>query len=216
MNAQSPGGAEGPTVPVDKTGPTDDERIRELRILPPPEQLVRRFPIRGTPVEMLIAKTRRSIRRIISGEDDRLLVIMGPCSIHDPGAAMEYAQRLRAQRANFRRGIGLKVRGQMSRVESPEHPIHEFGQVPVGERRRGNAGNPREIFAPTTHLQKLRDGSRESGRRGRGSAPVGAMATLAVEGPMLPRALRIGNAHRCRQVIGARVRGARYKPYAAT
>lgn len=98
MNAQSPGGAEGPAVPVDKTGPTDDERVRELRILPPPEQLVRRFPIRGTPVEMLIAKTRRSIRRIMSGEDDRLLVIMGPCSIHDPVAAMEYAQRLRAQR----------------------------------------------------------------------------------------------------------------------
>jgi 3-deoxy-7-phosphoheptulonate synthase len=87
-----------PLPSVDKTGLTDDERIALIRPLPPPEDLVREFPIRGTAVEQLIASTRRSVKRIMSGNDDRLLVIIGPCSIHDPKAAMEYAERLRAQR----------------------------------------------------------------------------------------------------------------------
>jgi 3-deoxy-7-phosphoheptulonate synthase len=49
-------------------------------------------------VETLVAGTRQRIREIMSGEDDRLLVIIGPCSIHDPAAAMEYARRLEAER----------------------------------------------------------------------------------------------------------------------
>jgi 3-deoxy-7-phosphoheptulonate synthase len=83
---------------LDRTGLTDDERIAGIRPLPPPETLVREVPIRGTPMESLIAETRRRIKRIMSGKDDRLLVIIGPCSIHDPKAAMEYAARLRTQR----------------------------------------------------------------------------------------------------------------------
>ena len=84
--------------PADKTGLTDDERIDTIRPLPPPEELVRQFPIRGTAVERLIADTRRTIKRIMAGHDERLLVVIGPCSIHDPQAAMEYANRLRAER----------------------------------------------------------------------------------------------------------------------
>ena len=86
------------STPVDKTGRTDDERIREVRPLPPPEHFVRLYPIRGTAVERLVIDTRRSIKRIMSGQDDRLLVIIGPCSIHDPQAALEYARRLKAHR----------------------------------------------------------------------------------------------------------------------
>ena len=83
---------------VEKTSRTDDERIKDITVLPPPEHLIRFFPIRGTPVESLITGTRRSIHNIMAGKDDRLLVVMGPCSIHDPAAALEYARRLKAER----------------------------------------------------------------------------------------------------------------------
>jgi 3-deoxy-7-phosphoheptulonate synthase len=66
--------------------------------LPPPEHLIRFFPISGTPVETLVGDTAPRIRHIMHGKDDRLLVIMGPCSIHDPVAALEYARKLKAER----------------------------------------------------------------------------------------------------------------------
>jgi 3-deoxy-7-phosphoheptulonate synthase len=86
---------------TDRTGQTDDERIKDITVLPPPEHLVRFFPIRGTPVESLIGATRRSIHDIMAGRDDRLLVVIGPCSIHDPTAALDYAQRLKVQRDRY-------------------------------------------------------------------------------------------------------------------
>jgi 3-deoxy-7-phosphoheptulonate synthase len=82
----------------EKTSETDDQRIRDVTPLPPPEHLIRFFPIAGTPVEALISGTRNAVRRIMNGDDDRLLVIIGPCSIHDPAAALEYARRLKAER----------------------------------------------------------------------------------------------------------------------
>ncbi len=85
----------------DKSSQTDDQRIRDITVLPPPEHLIRFFPIRGTPVEKLITHTRRSIHQIMAGRDDRLLVIIGPCSIHDPAAAIEYARRLKEQRLKY-------------------------------------------------------------------------------------------------------------------
>jgi 3-deoxy-7-phosphoheptulonate synthase len=86
------------TVPADKTSLTDDERIENIVPLPPPEHLIRFFPIQGTPVEALISGTRRKLRDILHGKSDRLLVVIGPCSIHDPKAAIEYAGRLAAER----------------------------------------------------------------------------------------------------------------------
>jgi 3-deoxy-7-phosphoheptulonate synthase len=82
----------------EKTSLTDDERIENVVPLPPPEHLIRFFPIQGTPVESLIAETRRRVRDIVHGRSDRLLVVMGPCSIHDPAAALEYARRLAEER----------------------------------------------------------------------------------------------------------------------
>jgi 3-deoxy-7-phosphoheptulonate synthase len=82
----------------ERTSQTDDQRIQDVTPLPPPEHLIRFFPIAGTPIESLIGHTRASIRRIMSRQDDRLLVVMGPCSIHDPAAAVEYARKLKAQR----------------------------------------------------------------------------------------------------------------------
>ena len=86
----------------EKTSQTDDQRIKDVTPLPPPEHLIRFFPIAGTPIETLISGTRAAIRRIMNGGSeegsDRLLVIIGPCSIHDPAAALDYARRLKALR----------------------------------------------------------------------------------------------------------------------
>ncbi|MDO9314202.1 MAG: 3-deoxy-7-phosphoheptulonate synthase [Burkholderiaceae bacterium] len=89
---------EGRHALSERTSQTDDERIRDVTPLPPPEHLIRFFPIRGTAIEALVGETRKRIRRIMSGQDDRLLVIVGPCSIHDPAAAIEYARKLKEQR----------------------------------------------------------------------------------------------------------------------
>ena len=87
------------TLPIEeKTSLTDDERIEKVVPLPPPEHLIRFFPIQGTPVETLVTETRRRLRQILQGRSDRLLVIIGPCSIHDPAAALAYAEWLLAER----------------------------------------------------------------------------------------------------------------------
>ncbi|HEY3047586.1 MAG TPA: 3-deoxy-7-phosphoheptulonate synthase [Polaromonas sp.] len=96
--------------PVDKTSQTDDERIKDITVLPPPEHLIRFFPIRGTAVESLITQTRKGIHNIIAGTDDRLLVVIGPCSIHDPAAAMDYARRLAEQRKKYEGTLEIVMR----------------------------------------------------------------------------------------------------------
>src|SRR5450830_1585330 len=86
---------------ADRTSQTDDERIKDITVLPPPEHLIRFFPIRGTAIESLISSTLRHIRAIMAGKEDRLLVVIGPCSIHDPAAALDYARRLKVQREKY-------------------------------------------------------------------------------------------------------------------
>ncbi|MDP2450829.1 3-deoxy-7-phosphoheptulonate synthase [Polaromonas sp.] len=96
--------------PVDKTSQTDDERIKDITVLPPPEHLIRFFPISGTPVESLITQTRKNIHNIMAGKDDRLLVVIGPCSIHDPAAALDYARRLAEQRKKYAGTLEIVMR----------------------------------------------------------------------------------------------------------
>ncbi|MBN9367436.1 MAG: 3-deoxy-7-phosphoheptulonate synthase [Comamonadaceae bacterium] len=95
---------------VEKTSQTDDERIQDITVLPPPEHLIRFFPIRGTQVESLITQTRRSIHDIMAGQDDRLLVIIGPCSIHSPEAALDYARRLQPLREQYKDSLEVVMR----------------------------------------------------------------------------------------------------------
>ena len=78
---------------VEHTSQTDDQRIKDITVLPPPEHLIRFFPIQGTPAEKLITQTRKTIHHIMHGKDDRLLVVIGPCSIHDPAAASSLIPR---------------------------------------------------------------------------------------------------------------------------
>ncbi|HEX9585072.1 MAG TPA: 3-deoxy-7-phosphoheptulonate synthase AroG [Gammaproteobacteria bacterium] len=76
---------------------TEDLRIRSISDVIPPAKLHEEFPI-TEPAAELVHNTRRDIHKILYGEDDRLLVVMGPCSIHDPAAAREYARRLKEMR----------------------------------------------------------------------------------------------------------------------
>jgi len=72
---------------------TDDLRIQKLRPLIPPAILMEELPL-GERLSETVASGRRQIQRILRQEDDRLLVVVGPCSIHDPAAALDYARRL--------------------------------------------------------------------------------------------------------------------------
>ncbi len=76
---------------------TDDTRVKEIKELVPPSHVLREFPVSETAAK-LTYETRDAIHRILHGADDRLLVIMGPCSIHDVKAAREYAGKLRAEK----------------------------------------------------------------------------------------------------------------------
>ncbi|HPW85417.1 MAG TPA: 3-deoxy-7-phosphoheptulonate synthase [Rhodoferax sp.] len=108
--ASATGDWNGQMHPADRTSKTDDKRIKDITVLPPPEHLIRFFPIRGTAVENLIADTRKSIHNIMAGKDDRLLVIIGPCSIHDPAAALDYARRLKEQREKYKDTLEIVMR----------------------------------------------------------------------------------------------------------
>jgi 3-deoxy-7-phosphoheptulonate synthase len=94
----------------ERTSDTDDQRIRDVTPLPPPEHLIRFFPIAGTPVETLIGQTRSAVRNILAGSDDRLLVVIGPCSIHDPAAALEYARKLKVEREKYADTLEIVMR----------------------------------------------------------------------------------------------------------
>ena len=110
MSNKNPAATDSWYARTEKTSQTDDERIQDVTPLPPPEHLIRFFPISGTPVETLVGDTRRRIRHIMQGKDDRLLVIMGPCSIHDPAAALEYARKLREQRERYADSLEIVMR----------------------------------------------------------------------------------------------------------
>jgi 3-deoxy-7-phosphoheptulonate synthase len=73
---------------------TDDLRIESLRPLIPPAILMEELPASAADTE-LIAQARQEVARIVSGEDDRLVIVVGPCSIHDPEAGLEYARLLK-------------------------------------------------------------------------------------------------------------------------
>jgi 3-deoxy-7-phosphoheptulonate synthase len=74
----------------------DDVRIKEIKELSPPTHLLREFPVTEQAAETTY-NARTAIHRILYGADDRLLVVVGPCSIHDFDTAMEYAKKLQAE-----------------------------------------------------------------------------------------------------------------------
>jgi 3-deoxy-7-phosphoheptulonate synthase len=74
---------------------TSDLRIRAQKPLIAPAVLADELPLSEASAG-LVAQARREVAAIVTGADDRLLVVVGPCSIHDPAAALEYAARLKS------------------------------------------------------------------------------------------------------------------------
>ncbi len=88
---------------------TDDLRIGEIRELMTPRKLVAEHPLTDAAANT-VATARSGLQRLIVGQDDRLAVVIGPCSIHDPVAAMDYAQRLREQQLRFAGTLQIVMR----------------------------------------------------------------------------------------------------------
>ena len=88
---------------------TDDLRIRAIKELVSPEQLISEFPMTDTAANT-VYETRQAIHRILHEEDDRLIVIIGPCSVHDPNAARDYAKRLRELQVELKDDLLIVMR----------------------------------------------------------------------------------------------------------
>ncbi|QDW30769.1 3-deoxy-7-phosphoheptulonate synthase [Arthrobacter sp. KBS0702] len=88
---------------------TSNLRVSEFTALPTPQEMIAEFPLdaRGSDV---VGRARDEVRAILDGVDDRLLVIVGPCSIHDPKAGLEYARRLVSQAERHREDLLIVMR----------------------------------------------------------------------------------------------------------
>jgi 3-deoxy-7-phosphoheptulonate synthase len=87
----------------------DDVRIESIGSLVAPDTVIARFPVSET-VTTLIKTTRTKIANIMSGDDERLLVVIGPCSIHDASAAREYAAKLMRLREKYADKLEIVMR----------------------------------------------------------------------------------------------------------
>lgn len=88
---------------------TDDLRIREIKELSPPAHLMREFAC-SVDVSKVVHSARQAIHNILHDQDDRLVVVIGPCSIHDTEAAMDYARRLVPLRDKYKDELEIVMR----------------------------------------------------------------------------------------------------------
>jgi len=88
---------------------TDDVRIKNLRPLLPPAILMEEIPAHAEACKT-VAQGRREVAEILRGESDRLVVVVGPCSIHHPEAGLEYARRLRRAADQHRDDLCIVMR----------------------------------------------------------------------------------------------------------
>ena len=88
---------------------TDDVRIREIKELVPPAHVFREYPLSNRAAQTTYA-ARQAIHRVLHGADDRLLVVIGPCSIHDYDLAMDYAKKLAKEAERFAEDLIVVMR----------------------------------------------------------------------------------------------------------
>ena len=88
---------------------TDDLRIKEIKELNTPEEVMREIP-RTLTATRIVTAARNAIHAILNGNDDRLLVVVGPCSVHDPAAAVDYATRLATLRERLADRLEIVMR----------------------------------------------------------------------------------------------------------
>ena len=99
-----------PSAPqTDDTTSIDDTRIARVRPLLTPALLEEELPLTANH-RRLVADSRAAIARLLKGEDDRLMVVVGPCSVHDPAQAIDYAQRLQAAAADHDKNLLVVMR----------------------------------------------------------------------------------------------------------
>src|SRR5690349_10213749 len=88
---------------------TDDVRIKEIKELVPPAHVFREYPVSNRAAQTTY-NARQTIHRILHGADDRLLVVIGPCSIHDYEVAMDYARKLAKEADKYRNDLLILMR----------------------------------------------------------------------------------------------------------
>ncbi|MBM7455127.1 3-deoxy-7-phosphoheptulonate synthase [Oceanisphaera litoralis] len=88
---------------------TDDIRINQIKELLPPIAVLEKYPATDT-ASSTVFESRQAIHRMLAGEDDRLLVVIGPCSIHDTDAAIEYGKRLKVLRDHYADRLEIVMR----------------------------------------------------------------------------------------------------------
>ena len=88
---------------------TDNTRIIDRQKVPAPYELINKLPI-DNEISRLVYGTRQEISQILHQKDDRLLVVVGPCSIHDPDSALEYAKKLIEQNINYKEELLIVMR----------------------------------------------------------------------------------------------------------
>lgn len=84
-----------PPTSLEAPASTANRRVVAFHDLPSPEEVMEKQPLTPDLVSE-VERSRLDVARVVSGEDDRLIVVVGPCSIHDPEAAIDYARRLKA------------------------------------------------------------------------------------------------------------------------
>jgi len=104
---------------------TDDLRIKEVRPLIPPAILLEEIAITEL-ASNLVFDTRQTITNIVSGQDPRLVLIAGPCSIHDTKAALEYGQRLKVLADRY---VGHLVIAMRTYFEKPRTSVGWKGLI---------------------------------------------------------------------------------------
>ena len=96
-------------MPQDMNYSTDNTRIIDRKKVPAPYELINKLPI-DNEISRLVYGTRQEISQILHQKDDRLLVVVGPCSIHDPDSALEYAKKLIEQNIKYKEELLIVMR----------------------------------------------------------------------------------------------------------
>ena len=177
---------------------TDDVRIREIKELAPPSHLLRELPV-SEKASQVTYESRQAIHRILHGMDDRLLVVVGPCSIHDTSAAMEYGRKLAEQRERLRDDLEIVMRvyfekprttvGWKGLINDPD--LDNSFQINKGLRHRapaaarhqraraaGGHGVPRHDHAAVHRGPDLLGGDRRAHHRVAGAPRAGLRTVL--------------------------------------
>ncbi len=88
---------------------TDDLRITGTQVLREPEELITKIPV-SADVAKTVSGARKEVSAMLNGQDDRIAVVVGPCSIHDPDAAREYAQKLAVLKQQYQSELCIIMR----------------------------------------------------------------------------------------------------------